>query len=227
MLWLLCDIGLKFDVAQVCRYWRDVALHNYIFWSSISVCDTKSDCGRVPIALQRSGSTTMLHIEFWFTNGRTARDIWPASALTALVPYVARIEELDVDLASSYSDTLSFRAAEALFNSNLEFLALKTLCLVGPDVGDTPRLSLKVPRLRFLDFDHIHPEDPNTLLVPSLEHIRFCESDLKSVETLSHIFTQCPRVGLVVLQSRDQRLRKTVGTLHALCAHGPVRRPST
>ncbi|KAJ7111215.1 hypothetical protein C8R44DRAFT_883045 [Mycena epipterygia] len=101
---------------------------------------SKADCSRVPLTLERSGSTTMLHIRFHFFTGDTN---WAANALTALVPYVARIETLAPEV---------WVAMERVQN------------IAVP-------LSLSAPQLRTLDIERFAPENLDTILVPSLQDI--------------------------------------------------------
>ncbi|KAJ7790572.1 hypothetical protein B0H14DRAFT_2625932 [Mycena olivaceomarginata] len=105
-------------------------------------------------------------------------------ALAALVPYVARIESLDVEYSQYSTYPLSPPAFQALLRSNLEFPALQTLRLKGPHRHLIPRLLLKTPRLRILDLEYFDPEDLDTLLPLSLENIRLHQVDVEGVETL-------------------------------------------
>jgi hypothetical protein len=186
MLKLPSSIEQKFSVAQVSRHWRDVALGSHLFWASFSGGASKADCCRLPLMLERSGSTTMLHIQLHFFVGAKR---WPEDALKALVPYVTRIETLDV----------RFRVAvdvEALLDSNLEFPALQTLRLKGP----APRLSFTAPQLRTLHMERITLANWSTLLSPSLENIRLEDS---TSEMLVSILKRCPRAWRIVLHSFD------------------------
>ncbi|KAJ7080700.1 hypothetical protein C8R44DRAFT_906834 [Mycena epipterygia] len=193
---LLSDIMLsassideKFALAQVSHLWRDVALGTSLLWSSFTAT-SKVDCLRVPLTLERSGSITTLHIRFRFTTGATD---WPADALTALVPYVARIETLDVEFRMAVEAT-------SLLHSDLHFPALQTLRLEGARYSSSP-LSLSAPQLRTLAIERFIPENWDTILVPSLQDIRLSDAGDKSVETLSDIFTHCPLAWRVVLHS--------------------------
>ncbi|KAJ7827032.1 hypothetical protein B0H14DRAFT_1241999 [Mycena olivaceomarginata] len=207
LLRLPWGIDQKFHVAQVSRYWRDVALHYPLFWSSF--CATYTN--RLPIVLERSG-TAMLHIELFLVTGLTGPDTdWPAKALAALLPYVARIETLDIELSEGYlldgTYPLSSQTIDPLLHSNLEFSFLKTLRLVGPYSfeGYKPRILLKAPRLQTLDLQYFVPEDLDALLSPGLENIRLCDWRINSVETLFHISTRCARVWRVVLSDCNAR----------------------
>ncbi|KAJ7885375.1 hypothetical protein B0H13DRAFT_903877 [Mycena leptocephala] len=186
MLKLPSSIDQKFAFAQVSRHWRDVALGSHLFWASFSGGASKADCCRLPLVLERSGSTTMLHIQLHFFVGAKR---WPEDALKALVPYVTRIETLDV----------RFRVAvdvEALLNSNLEFPALQTLRLKGP----APRLLFTAPQLRTLHMERITLANWSTLLSPNLENIRLEDS---TSEMLMAILKRCPRAWRIVLHSFD------------------------
>ncbi|KAF8205769.1 hypothetical protein K438DRAFT_1818494 [Mycena galopus ATCC 62051] len=207
MFWLPWDIGQKFAVAQVSRYWREVALGSHLFWSSFSSSDSRSDCNRVPIVLQYSGVTTMLHVEFRFAKGGHDGS-WPVIALDALVPYIARIQSLDAEFPVERSPHgLLVDTVLALFNeSNLEFPVLKTLRLKGPIHGATLCILLKAPQLRTLDLECFNPEDLKTLLPPSLENIRLYKPLRASTEILCHVFTRCPRVWRVVSPLKDGHL---------------------
>ncbi|KAJ6577306.1 hypothetical protein B0H19DRAFT_1119117 [Mycena capillaripes] len=201
MLRLPSDINHKFNFAQVSRYWREVALSNHLFWSSFAGKASKADCYRVPMLLQRTGSCTMLHIEFRFIDEAD----WPAVALNALVPYVARIQTLNIMFWVHSFCSLAPNIVENLLNSNLEFSALQTLCLVGPEYGlaARPLLLLTAPQLRTLDLDHCKPTSLDILLSPSLENIRLNQVDDVNLDTLMDIFVRCPTVWRVVLHSYD------------------------
>ncbi|KAJ7790563.1 hypothetical protein B0H14DRAFT_1241714 [Mycena olivaceomarginata] len=209
MLWLPSDIDQKFRVAQVSRYWRDTALHHPLFWSSFLGRTNQLYINRIPIVLERSG-TTLLHIELLILTGLPGPDTdWLAKAFAALLPYVARIETLDIELSEGYliNDTFppSPETIEPLLRSNLEFSSLKTLRLVAPYSyeGYTPRILLKAPRLQTLDMQYFVPDDLGALLSPGLENIRLYEPRIKRVETLFHIFTQCAKARRVALLARD------------------------
>ncbi|KAJ7842237.1 hypothetical protein B0H14DRAFT_1032415 [Mycena olivaceomarginata] len=137
-------INQKFAFAQVSRYWRDVALDNHLFWSSFAV-KSEMDFNRIPIVLERSGSA-MLHVSIYFTSNYPRQ----AEALGAVVPHLARIETLDV--SAGYSIPPS--TVEVLLNSNLEFPALQTFRLTGPEFGRFPPVQLTAPQLRTLDIQH-------------------------------------------------------------------------
>jgi hypothetical protein len=203
MLWLPSDIDQKFRVAQVSRYWRDTALHSPVFWSSFLGRTNQLYINRIPIVLERSGTTTMLHVELRLII--TPDTDWPTKALAALVPYVARIESLDVEYSQYSTYPLSPPTFQVLLRSNLEFPALQTLRLKGPHRHLIPRLLLKTPRLRILDLEYFDPEDLDTLLPLSLENIRLHQVDVEGVETLFHILARCPRMWRVVLQPRNRR----------------------
>ncbi|KAJ6546820.1 hypothetical protein B0H19DRAFT_1162634 [Mycena capillaripes] len=189
MLRLPSTIEQKFTFSQVSRLWRDVALNSPLFWSSFTGRDdypgaSKADAYRLPLVLERSGLNTTLHVHFRFFRGD-----WPADALRALMPYVARIETLDVEFNEGVEVGL-------LFNSNLEFPALKTLRLEGPDWGKAPVLSLTAPRLDTLDIQRFYLTDCATILSPTVENIRLYR--VFNVESLSNILERCPRVWRVV-----------------------------
>ncbi|KAJ7359531.1 hypothetical protein DFH08DRAFT_932002 [Mycena albidolilacea] len=193
LLWLPSDIDQKFRVAQVSRYWRDTTLHYPLFWSSCRAICTN----RLPIVLERSG-TTLLHIELLFLTGLPGPDTdWPTKAFVALLPYVACIETLEIELSEGYliSDTFppSPETIEPLLRSNLEFSSLKTLRLVAPYSfeGYTPRILMKAPRLQTLDLQYFVSEDLDALLFPGLENIRLYEPRIKSVETLPYLHSMC------------------------------------
>ncbi|KAJ7092123.1 hypothetical protein C8R43DRAFT_908170 [Mycena crocata] len=197
---LLADIMLrassiedKFALAQVSHLWRCVALDAPLLWSYFTGGASKADCYRVPLVLARTGTTTKLHIHFCFDKKDAA---WPAAALAALVPYAVRIETLDVEFASHMPIVVT-----PLLNSNLNFPALRTLRLNGPEYARPFLLSVSAPQLRTLDLHRIDTKTWNTLLVPTLEDVRLCESGDSGIETLSDVFAQCPRVERLVLQS--------------------------
>ncbi|KAJ7128320.1 hypothetical protein C8R44DRAFT_732660 [Mycena epipterygia] len=189
------SIEEKFALAQVSRLWRDLALHTPLLWSSFTGGGTRADCSRVPLMLQRSGSTIMLHINFRFTSGATK---WPADALKALVPYVARIETLDVEFTVVVPIT-------PLLDSNLEFPALQTLS------SRARRCILVIPLRRYslldygtLDIIYFHSTNWATLFVPSLENIRLSFANDTNLGTLSDIFARCPLAWRVVLRCYDK-----------------------
>ncbi|KAJ7894541.1 hypothetical protein B0H13DRAFT_2665261 [Mycena leptocephala] len=193
MFKLPMDIDQKFNFAQVSRLWRDVALGSNVFWSSFAAKDSPADCYRVPLILERSNPNVLLHIEFRFTDGG---EDWLDDALRALVPHVARIETLYVE----YSLLVD---ADALLNSNLEFSALKTLCVVGPERDHRPDLWLTAPQLQTLDIHHVYPRNWDTLMSSSLENISLYRSDDLGVETLLAVFERCPKAWRVMLHSED------------------------
>ncbi|KAJ6546827.1 hypothetical protein B0H19DRAFT_1162676 [Mycena capillaripes] len=195
MFRLPMSIDQKFTFAQVSRFWRDVALHNHLFWSSFTGRDdyrgaSKADCSRLPLVLARSGSSSTLHIQFRFTRGGTD---WPTDALKALVPYVARIETLDVELNVAMD-------VEALLNSNLEFPALQTLRLNSYTYHTAPYILLTAPQLRILDIKRAHLLNWATLLSSSLENITIWDSTL---EMFVDILKRCPWAWRIMLRSDD------------------------
>ncbi|KAJ7337445.1 hypothetical protein DFH08DRAFT_1014479, partial [Mycena albidolilacea] len=121
MFLLPSDIEQKFAFSQVSRHWRDVAVHSCLFWSSFTGHHSKADCYRVPIILERSGSSALPHVQFRFLH-HTA---YVTHTLNALVPYAARIEKLDI----WFPRHLRLKPIDALLASNLEFPALQTLRL--------------------------------------------------------------------------------------------------
>ncbi|KAJ7434048.1 hypothetical protein B0H11DRAFT_2208564 [Mycena galericulata] len=101
------SINDKFALAQVSKLWRAVALDTPLLWSSVIGGDSKTNRYRLPLILQRSGSTTMLHICFKFFRW----DHWLEDALNALVPYAARIETLDLRFSVTvYASSLALSA---------------------------------------------------------------------------------------------------------------------
>ncbi|KAJ7891290.1 hypothetical protein B0H14DRAFT_2688451 [Mycena olivaceomarginata] len=187
MFALPSSISQKFAFAQVSRRWRDLALDSHLFWSSFTGGDSKVDCHRVPLILERSGA--MLHIHFRFTSGKLTD--WPADALKALVPHVARIVSLHIEFTTPMN-------VDALLNSALEFSTLQTLRLKSSIYRNVPGLLITAPELRTLDIERIHLTHWDTLLSPSLESIRLCDSP---VEMLLEILKRCPRARCIVLQT--------------------------
>ncbi|KAJ7891286.1 hypothetical protein B0H14DRAFT_2688444 [Mycena olivaceomarginata] len=187
MFALPSSISQKFAFAQVSRRWRDLALDSPLFWSSFTGGDSKVDCHRVPLILERSGA--MLHIHFRFTSGKLTD--WPADALKALVPHAARIVSLNIE----FRTPMNF---DALLNSALEFSKLQTLRLKSSMHRNFPDLLITAPELRTLDLIEIHLTHWDTLLFPSLESISLSES---RVETLLEILKRCPRARHIVLRT--------------------------
>ncbi|KAJ6457096.1 hypothetical protein C8R47DRAFT_175446 [Mycena vitilis] len=188
MLALPLGVDQKIAFAQVSQLWRIVALDSELFWSSFSGT-SKLDCARVPLVLKRSGSSSMLRIQFRFHDAATD---WPAEALEALVPYVARIETLDVHFRVPVDIT-------ALLNSDLEFSSLRILRLDGPPYDRPLKVWLKAPSLQTLDVQRIDPTNLSTLLSPTLEDIELRESGGYTLGSLLKIFEQCPLARRVVL----------------------------
>ncbi|KAJ7891302.1 hypothetical protein B0H14DRAFT_1072298, partial [Mycena olivaceomarginata] len=156
MMFMLPDsIDQKFTIAQVSRLWRDVALN---FWSSFSG-DSEADYHRLPLMLKRSGSSNILNIQFRFKYLYS----WDGS-LTVFVPYVARIETLDIKFSVPVDAT-------ALLVSGLEFPAFRTLCLASSAYNNATRLLFTAPQLRTLDIDSIDLTYWAILLSPSLERV--------------------------------------------------------
>ncbi|KAJ7737154.1 hypothetical protein DFH07DRAFT_927632 [Mycena maculata] len=178
--------GEKFAISQVSRLWRDVALDTPLLWSSF-IAVSKRDYCRVPLILQRIGTTTTLHIRCWSPIGDTT--YWAAEALKVLLLYVARIESLEMDLTGTLDVT-------PLLNSGLQFPSLRTLRLKGPELNPPP-LSLSAPQLRTLDIVGFNPRAWDALLVPTLENITLRGTD-PEVRTLLGIFTKCPLAWRVV-----------------------------
>ncbi|KAF8215631.1 hypothetical protein K438DRAFT_1748551 [Mycena galopus ATCC 62051] len=202
MLRLPSDITQKFVLAQVSRYWRQVALNTHLIWASFAIGPSKEDCYRVPIVLERSGNA-LLHIQFDLLAGAVAD--WHTEALKGLAPYVARIETLHVRRPISASK-LPPGTFDGLLNSNLEFCALQTLRLHGSARDQYPTLLLKAPRLRILDIEHFKLANMETLFSPQLENIRIdeveYETGLTPLKVLLHIFTRCPRAERIMLCAR-------------------------
>ncbi|KAJ7038575.1 hypothetical protein C8F04DRAFT_1088696 [Mycena alexandri] len=193
MLQLPSSIQQKFDFVQVSRFWRGVALDSPLFWSSFSGDVSTMTSHRLPLVLERSGSETMLHIEFWFPWHDMA--LVPVDALKPLVQYAARIESLDLTFPSVFD--------VALLQSHMDFPALRTLRLKAPEYSGFPPLALNAPQLRTLDFENIGPADWSTVLVATLDNIRLYNAADASVETLSYIFNRCPRAWRIVLYVWD------------------------
>ncbi|KAJ7891305.1 hypothetical protein B0H14DRAFT_3855101 [Mycena olivaceomarginata] len=166
MFMLPDNIGQKFIIAQVSQLWRNVALHSHLF----------------------CGSSTMLHLRFRFGySGFTAPR---TDALTLLVPYVARIETLEI---SSISVDVT-----ALLGSGMEFPVLRTLRLDDPASDTGPTLLFTAPQLRALDIDAIGLRDWATLLSPSLESVRLWGGTL---EMLVAVLELCPRVSRIAMKT--------------------------
>ncbi|KAJ6497090.1 hypothetical protein C8R47DRAFT_1041783 [Mycena vitilis] len=196
MLALPLDIDQKFAFAQVSRLWRTIALDSPLFWSSFTGRATASDCYRVPLILERSGSNTMLHIELVFY-GAASITMWPANALRTLVPYAARIETLFVLFGHA-------EGSSALLNTNLEFSSLRTLRLEGPTwPAKVPELLCRAPRLQRLDISNFTARNWGALLSPSLEDISLRDVRGPAVKPVSDIFERCPQVRRVVLWDSD------------------------
>ncbi|KAJ7684425.1 hypothetical protein DFH06DRAFT_6699 [Mycena polygramma] len=196
MLALPLDIDQKFAFAQVSRLWRTISLDSPLFWSSFTGRATESDCYRVPLILERSGSNTMLHIELVFF-GAASNTMWSANALRALVPYAARIETLCVLFGHAEDSS-------AVLNSNLEFPSLRTLRLKGPAwPAKIPELLCRAPRLQTLDVLDFTARNWGTLLSPSLEDISLRDVRGPAIKPFSDIFERCPRVRRVVLWDSD------------------------
>ncbi|KAJ7489204.1 hypothetical protein FB451DRAFT_684588 [Mycena latifolia] len=186
------SIDEKFALAQVSQLWRNIALSTPLLWSSFTGGSSRADCYRIPLMLERSGSTSMLYIQLRFTNWNT---VWPADTLRALVPYVPRIEKLDVEFKIRVN-------SESLLGSNLQFPALHTLRLKGSRYSPPLSLSLSAPQLRALDIEHFEATNWDTLWVPSLENLRLFQAGDAHIQTLLDIFTKCPLVWRVVFHSQ-------------------------
>ncbi|KAJ6483075.1 hypothetical protein DFH09DRAFT_1340497 [Mycena vulgaris] len=92
-----------------------------------------------------------------------------------------------------------------LLNSNLQSPALKTLRLRGPGRGGGLSISLSAPQLRILDFTHTSPTSWDTLWVPTVENMRLFEAGDAHIGTLGNIFSQCPLLWRVALNSDRSR----------------------
>ncbi|KAJ7348926.1 hypothetical protein DFH08DRAFT_1079344 [Mycena albidolilacea] len=147
---------------------------NHLFWSSFTG-DSKADYRRLPLMVERSGSTQ-----------RT-------DALTALVAYVARIETLDTMFSVTENGT-------ALLCSGLDFPALRTLRLESLGRNNEPSLLFTAPQLRTLEVDTADLKNWATLLSPSLESVRLWGGTL---EILVGILELCPRVSRIAMKLWD------------------------
>jgi hypothetical protein len=187
MFMLTDSIDQKFTIAQVSRLWRDVALNRHLFWSSFSG-DSKADYYRLrlPLMLKRSGPSNMLNIQFRFKYSYSWDD-----SLTVFVPYVARIETLDMMFSVPVDAT-------ALLGSGLKFPALRTLCLASSAYNNATRLLFTAPHWQPWTFDI----DTNwtILLSPGLERVRLWGGTL---EMLVGVLKQCPRVSRIVRKTCD------------------------
>ncbi|KAF7353806.1 F-box domain-containing protein [Mycena venus] len=192
MMTHLPSIEHKFAFAQVSQLWRDVALNSHVFWSSFAGGTSHADGHRLPLILERSGSVTTLHIQLLVT--QHVAD-WPADALKALVPYVARIEALEIEFDFKVD-------VGCLLNSNLVFPVLKRLCLNGRQYRNYGILaSFTAPQLQTLDIERVDLSNWTTLLLPSLLNIRLYQAGDANVENLWDIFNRCPRAWRVVLHA--------------------------
>ncbi|KAJ7348914.1 hypothetical protein DFH08DRAFT_131539 [Mycena albidolilacea] len=187
MFMLPDNIGQKFAIAQISRLWRDVALDSHLFWSSFTG-DSKADYRRLPLMLERSGSSTMINIQFRFRYSDFVA--WRTDASTVLIPYVPRIETLDMTFSVPVDAT-------ALLGSGMEFPVLRTLHL---DPGIGPTLLFTAPQLRALDIDAIGLRDWVTLLSPSLESVRLWGGTL---EMLVAVLELCPRVSRIAVKTSE------------------------
>ncbi|KAF7359130.1 hypothetical protein MSAN_01254600 [Mycena sanguinolenta] len=209
MLMLPTDIEQKFAVVQVSRFWRDVALDNHLFWSSFTA-QSQADCYRLPLLLERSGSSTTLHIHLRFrpTPSRLA------SSLGVLIPNVARIETLDMHFVH--------KDIEALLGTSLEFPALRTLSLrTSPSVYQLPlNLLFTAPQLRTVDMQGIQLQNWAALLSPSLESIRIWGNS--TAEMFVGVLQQCPRVSRIAMQSADPWYTNATEDLFMDFSHPPL-----
>ncbi|KAJ7665598.1 hypothetical protein B0H17DRAFT_1143375 [Mycena rosella] len=141
MLRASSTIQNKLALSQVSQLWRNVALDTPLLWSSVTGGLSKAYCYRVPLILKRND--------------------WHAHAFEALLPYLARIETLEVFLQRFT------RNANPLLRSNLQFPALQTLRLEGG--GDDLFLWIAAPRLRSLYLEDFVIDRPklHALLVPT------------------------------------------------------------
>ncbi|KAJ7765675.1 hypothetical protein B0H16DRAFT_1309867, partial [Mycena metata] len=191
------SLSQKFAFAQISQHWRDFALKNPVFWSTIMVGDSESRLKLhwrwVPLALERSGSSTMLHIYFDCTDGR-----YYADAIEALRPCVHRIQTLEMRYYTPPHP-------RDLLASNLQFPALRVLRVYGAHNYHSLRLSLTAPQLQALEVGEVESANLHALFVPSLEDIELYRH-LGSVNTLANIFQQCPRVRRVVLSAPYDRI---------------------
>ncbi|KAF8191600.1 hypothetical protein K438DRAFT_2018332 [Mycena galopus ATCC 62051] len=190
MFRLPADIDQKFAVAQVSRFWRNVALDSHLFWSSFAG-ESKADLDRLPLLLERSGPSTMLHVQFCF---RHAED-WSMSTLRVLVPYVARIETLEMKFFARVVVT-------PLLCAGLEFPALRTLYLHSASSHFfVPTIWLTAPQLRTLDIERISLKDCAALLSPSLKSVRLWGPTTSQM--FLGVLNQCPQVSRIALESWD------------------------
>ncbi|KAJ6500707.1 hypothetical protein C8R45DRAFT_78436 [Mycena sanguinolenta] len=187
MFALPLNIDQKFAFAQVSRLWRELALSSPSFWSSFTGDDSKADFYRMPLVVERSGPGTMIHVQFRFLHANN----WPADILTTLVPHVARIVSLDVEFTAPIH-------ANALLGAALVFPVLRTLRIQSSIYRNVPGLLLTAPVLRTLDIERVHLTNWDTLLCPSLENIRLCDSP---VEMILEILKRCPRAQRIVLKT--------------------------
>ncbi|KAF7359140.1 hypothetical protein MSAN_01255600 [Mycena sanguinolenta] len=187
MFALPLNIDQKFAFAQVSRLWRELALGSHTFWSSFIGGDSKADFYRVPLVLERTGQSIVLHVQFRFIHANN----WPADILATLVPYVTRLITLDIEFTAPMH-------AKALLGAALVFPVLQTLRIKSSIYRNVPGLLLTAPVLRTLDIERVHLTNWDTLLCTSLENIRLCDSP---VEMLLEILKRCPRAQRIVLQT--------------------------
>ncbi|KAJ7842188.1 hypothetical protein B0H14DRAFT_3868924 [Mycena olivaceomarginata] len=160
--------------------WREVALNSRLFWAAFLVKPSPADPCRLPIVLERTGST-MLNIRL-------------------VLPKVVAMGAV----CRRFGSAGTMRQSSTLYSTpTLEFPALKTLVLrPGPGI---PRLPLAAPQLRTLDLEAFEPANLRTLFSPSLENIRLYKVNGDYVETLANILARCPRVWRLVLQTDWRR----------------------
>ncbi|KAJ7665594.1 hypothetical protein B0H17DRAFT_1210929 [Mycena rosella] len=186
----------KFAPAQVSQLWRNITLDTSLLWSSLTGrkrLQSRLLPGPAHTGVQRLNHDTACPILFF--PGEAA---WAAHALQALVPYVPRLETLDVEFPSYHGININH-----LLDSDLQCLALHTLRSMGPEYSRHLPLSLSTPQLPILDLEHliVNPTKCDGLFVPTLEDFRLSAVEGTSVETLAHVFTHCPLVWCFVLHS--------------------------
>ncbi|KZW01381.1 hypothetical protein EXIGLDRAFT_77629 [Exidia glandulosa HHB12029] len=159
------DLEQKLHLAQVCAYWRAVALDYPTFWARI-VVRTSRDAARLPISLARSGDRP-LDVELYsqrHTGTLSSSD--ERAVVDALMAPNQRLRLKRLFMSTSGSEPLL-----AILGSGLDFPALEDLEIRTSDTQHRLAPRLEAPTVRRLMLSGLKFVSGDSLITPSLEHL--------------------------------------------------------
>ncbi|KAJ7615617.1 hypothetical protein DFH06DRAFT_1108031 [Mycena polygramma] len=206
-------------LAQICRDWREIALHTCQLWSSVDVAFAYQprDSTEVP----KEGAA--LTIETWLSRAkgqplsltvRSQRHEIPSSIIPLICAAAPQIHTLELELFKDDFDIIK--------QEHVAFPGLQRLALVSPLEDECPSIMEHAPSLTNLTID----STPLSLLSPSLTTLEIRHRIPFS--SLLDLFRQCPKLlDLTVHVDRPSRLEDqpptTLPLLHSLAIVGLTR----